>query len=775
MNIVASSALPDEGELRRQLADVSERFELTSLAASDILYDWMVGGELRWGGAINARLGYRPEDVENTLEWWKGLVHPDDLARTMASLEEALAGSSDRWSGSYRLRKSDGAYASVIERAIVLRDDSGKAVRLVGTIVDLTEQAQLGEQLAQSENRYEAVFANSLDAIIVTTPEGALLDMNPAAQLLFGVNSKVVRNFRASDAYVDTSDRDALRKLMERDGCVRGYQMRLRRTDGSTFLATYNGSIWRDGAGAVLGFVGVIRDITERSRMEEALRAREALFRAIVENGNEVVALLDATGRIAYVTPSVRAMGATPEQVVGQQVTVFVHPEDHDRFQAAFHRAVANPESVQALAPCRAFNPTGRMLWVEARFTNQLGNPAIDAIVVHARDVSERIEAEAARNRAEEQFRQAQKMEAVGRLAGGVAHDFNNLLTAITGSAELALHDATDPELRTDLETIKGAAYRAAAITRQLLAFSRKQMTCPVVVDVNETVQGFQPLLRRLVSPDVNIECVLDARSTILIDPVQLEQALLNLVVNANDAMPQGGQLTVRTSSREDEHAVIEVRDSGVGIEERIRARIFEPFFTTKAPGQGTGLGLATVYGIVEQAGGRIEVISAPGKGSAFRMIFPAAEGVAARTGEHRAASPSLAGHETILLVDDEASVRMPFARALTRLGYKVIEAKHGRDALTLLSERKAPVDIIITDLVMPEMGGAELIAQVRAARPHQRVIFVSGYSQDVALARGAAQDAPFLQKPFTMDVLLRTVRDTLDRTPEPSRAARSA
>ena len=770
---VASPGLPDVGELRRQLADVSERFELTSLAASDILYDWMVGGELRWGGAIHARLGYRPEDVENTLEWWKGLVHPDDLVRTMASLEETLAGSSDRWSGTYRLRKSDGAYASVIERAMILRDDAGKAVRLVGTIVDLTEQAQLGEQLTQSENRYEAVFANSLDAIIVTTPDGALLDMNPAAQLLFGINSKVVRNFRASDAYVNTADRDELRDLMARDGCVRGHQMRLRRMDGSTFLATYNGSLWRDGSGAVLGFVGVIRDITERSRMEETLRAREALFRAIVENGNEVVGLIDASGKIVYVTPSVRAMGATPEQVVGQPVGVFVHPDDLERFQAAFDRAVANPESVQALAPCRAFNPAGRMLWVEARFTNQLGNPAIDAIVVHARDVSERVEAEAARNRAEEQFRQAQKMEAIGRLAGGVAHDFNNLLTAITGSAELALHDATDAELRADLETIKGAAYKAAAITRQLLAFSRKQMTCPVVVDVNETVQAFQALLRRLVSPDVSVEYVLDARSAILIDPVQLEQALLNLVVNANDAMPHGGRLTVRTSSREDDHAVIEVRDNGVGIEERIRARIFEPFFTTKAPGQGTGLGLATVYGIVEQAGGRIEVISAPGKGSTFRMIFPAAEGVPTVTGEHRSAAMSLAGRETILLVDDEASVRMPFARTLTRLGYTIIEAKHGRDALTLLSERKAPVDLIITDLVMPEMGGAELIAKVRAAHPQQPVIFVSGYSQDVGRARGAAQDAPFLQKPFTMDVLVRAVRETLDRTaPEPSRAA---
>ena len=765
----ASSGLPDVGELRRQLAEVSERFELTSLAASDILYDWMVGGELRWGGAITARLGYLPENVENTLEWWKTLVHPDDLARTVASLEEAMAGTSDRWTGTYRLRKASGAYASVIERAMILRSADGAAARMVGSIVDLTEQAHLGEQLTQSENRYEAVFANSLDAIIVTTPDGAVMDMNPAAQVLFGVEPTMVGRFRASDAYVNSTDRDTLRDLMARDGCVRGYQMRLRRADGSTFLATYNGSLWRDGSGAVLGFVGVIRDVTERSRMEEALRAREALFRAIVENGNEVVGLIDASGQIVYVTPSVRTMGASPEQVVGQPIGVFVHPEDYDRFKAAFDRAIANPESVQGLAPYRAINPAGRTLWVEARFTNQLGNPAIDAIVIHARDVSERVEAEAARNRAEEQFRQAQKMEAIGRLAGGVAHDFNNLLTAITGSAELALHDATSGELRSDLETIREAAYKAAAITRQLLAFSRKQMTCPVVVDVNETVQGFQPLMRRLVSPDVGIEYVLDARCSILIDPVQLEQALLNLVVNANDAMPHGGHLTVRTFSREGDHAVIEVRDSGVGIEERIRARIFEPFFTTKAPGQGTGLGLATVYGIVEQAGGRIEVISAPGKGSTFRMIVPAVEGAAAVTGEHRSAAVSLAGRETILLVDDEASVRLPFARALTRLGYTVIEAKHGRDALTLLSERKGPVDLIITDLVMPEMGGAELIAQVRAARPSQPVIFVSGYSQDVARARGAAQDAPFLQKPFTMDVMVRAVRDTLDR---PERAA---
>ena len=531
-----------------------------------------------------------------------------------------------------------------------------------------------------------------------------------------------------------------------------------------------------DDAGRVISIITFTRDVTDLARALRALDRSETKFRAIIEHGNEVVALLDEQAVVRYITPSVRTMDADPEQATGHGLPVFLHADDRERVMAAFNRTLRTPGARETIPAYRAIAPTGRTLWVEAVFTNMLDHPAIAAIVMHAREVTERVEAEAARARAEEQFRQAQKMEAIGRLAGGVAHDFNNLLTAITGSAELAHEAASDEEIRADLETIRNAAYKAAAITRQLLAFGRKQMTSPKLVDVSDAVQNFEPLMRRLVSPEVSVELVLDARCAINIDPVQLEQALLNLVVNANDAMPKGGHLTVRTEGSDDgTSALIEVEDTGCGIEESIRPRIFEPFFTTKAPGQGTGLGLATVYGIVVQAGGRVEVETLTAKGTTFRLAFPAAEGSTVRTAEHRLPTATLSGTETILLVDDEASVRLPIGKALGRLGYQVIEAKHGKDALTLLAERGDSVDMVITDLVMPEMGGAELIAQLRAEQPTLPVMFISGYSRDVGKARGAAEDAPFLQKPFSMDTLVRTVRETLDRARSAGAARREA
>lgn len=376
----------------------------------------------------------------------------------------------------------------------------------------------------------------------------------------------------------------------------------------------------------------------------------------------------------------------------------------------------------------------------------------------------------------QQQFLQAQKMEAIGRLAGGVAHDFNNVLTAIIGTAELALMtDRLPAELTQDLETIRDAGRGGARLTRQLLAFSRKQVTQPRTFDPNDVIRQMQPLLRQLADGGVTLQTQLEADAVLQMDPVQLEQIVLNLVVNANDAMPAGGTITITTRTHQagaNDHAeaqpetycCLEVRDDGVGMDADTQARIFEPFFTTKKEGQGTGLGLATVYGIVKQAGGHIHVESAPGAGSTFRVCLPTVHPPVVTTGEYRVPGGAERGSEVVLVVEDEIAVRTAVCRELRSLGYYVIEAKHGEDALTLMQEHHAPVHLLITDLIMPEMGGAELVSTLRSWYPELRVVIISGYSRDVAKARGAAEDAMFLPKPFSMEQLARTVRAALDR-----------
>jgi signal transduction histidine kinase len=380
------------------------------------------------------------------------------------------------------------------------------------------------------------------------------------------------------------------------------------------------------------------------------------------------------------------------------------------------------------------------------------------------RDVSER-------TRLQRQLEHAQKMEAVGRLAGGIAHDFNNLLTVILGAGQwLADRVGPAPELRQGAEEIVDAANRAAALTRQLLAFSRKQIVEPRVVDPNELLARLEKLLARLLGEDVRVELALAATGRIRIDPGHLEQVVVNLAVNARDAMPGGGLLAIATRDVElaagpeagggpsRRWVAITVRDEGVGMDEETQARIFEPFFTTKERGKGTGLGLSTVWGIVKQAGGDVRVASAPGRGSSFELLFPRAEPGAEREGA-QARPADLHGTGTVLLVEDDGAVRAVAARVLRAAGYAVVEAPRGEEALRRVQGGE-PVDVVLTDLVLPDLDGAELAARLRAVRSGLAVVFMSGYAGD-ARAREQVLDrsATFVQKPFTPDELLGAIR----------------
>ena len=517
---------------------------------------------------------------------------------------------------------------------------------------------------------------------------------------------------------------------------------------------------YRFGAGIVVLLVGGLAwglQSRQRARVESAylreLGRAEQKFRELfqlVPDG--VIVTREADRRIIEVNDAYCEIVQRPrEALMGRtslEVGLWARAEDRQ----AVLEALAGGDHVDEL-PMLVRRPDGstRDTMVSASRVTFDGSPCLLGVV---RDVHDRL-------RLERRLVEGQRLEAVGRLAGGVAHDFNNLITGIAGYAEL-LHESLEPDdpRRQELAEIRRACTRAADLTRQLLTFARRQVVLPRLVDLNRVVREAEPLLRRITEPGATLLVEpTDEPLAVVIDPAQFEQVLTNLTVNARDAMPGGGTIRIETS-RTDGHAELMVSDEGVGIPEDAIPHLFEPFYTTKPAGKGTGLGLATVYGIVEQAGGRIEVRSTVGRGSTFRIHLPAATAVLDSGHEAIAEAPLPRGTEAILVVDDEPQIRDLSARMLSRLGYRVRTERDGRSALESL-ERHREIALVLTDLVMPGMGGWELVATLRERWPGVRVVVMSGYSEELV---GAVQDVAFLPKPFTAGELANLVRATLDR-----------
>jgi two-component system cell cycle sensor histidine kinase/response regulator CckA len=511
----------------------------------------------------------------------------------------------------------------------------------------------------------------------------------------------------------------------------------------------------------------------QRQQAEAALRASEERFRALVENSSDALLLLDAECRVTYTTLSSRRhLDWKADDVVGHSVFDFLHTDDREAMTGRMAETLQNP-GAPVTAEARFQHADGIYRTMEVVAVNRLGDPSVRAIVVNARDITDR-------RRLEEHLRMVQKMEAVGALAGGVAHDFNNLLTAILGYCNLMLDDVPkeDP-LRQDLEEIRSAGERAAALTRQLLAFSRRQMLQPQIVDVNTLVRQLEKLLRRMLTEDVVLVTALAPDlHTVKVDPASIEQVLVNLAVNSRDAMPDGGQLTIETANVEldsgyaethvpvipGRYVMLAVGDTGQGIDAATKARIFEPFFTTKEQGKGSGLGLATVYGIVKQSGGYIWVYSELGHGTVFKVYFPVAELPAdPPRGQRNDADLRKQAWETVLLVEDEDAVRALAREVLRRQGYVVLEARHGVDALRLAEGHLDDIHLMITDVVMPHMGGRELAERLCSLRRKMKVLFMSGYTDHALMNRALTPGSSFLQKPFNPEALARKVRQILD------------
>ncbi len=757
-------------------------------------------------------------------------VHPDDRARHAREFE-ALVGrrkSSSRYEVRYLSRQGAARWVEV--QARLTRDQRGEPTGTTGTLTDQTERKRaellsVGQSRLLEEIASGAALGRVLDGIIRFAEEHAtpciatlMLFRPETGELSLASAPRLPEALRRALAAVPVGPRNGScgtaahrrERVVVRDIAVdplwEGWPER------DLALAAGIQGCWSVPilavTGEVLGTFAVyhveprepaVEDLRiveiachlagiaiERERGHQEVQRSRRLFEQVLETLPVAVWVMGPDGRIVFGNRAGQEIWGGERDRIAEKFAerrgwwaetgAPIAPEE---WGAA--RAIGRGEtSINEMIRIATFDGQDKIILNSAIPIRGAADEVLGAIIVH-QDMTERHAAETALRHSEEQLRQAQKMEAVGQLAGGIAHDFNNLLTGILSYCDLILQEIRpgDP-IRADLEQIRHAGLRAAGLTRQLLAFSRRQVLQPRVLSLNSTVAELDGMLRRLLGADLTLETELDPGLWyVMADPGQIEQVLVNLAVNARDAMPAGGRVRISTSNRHypgagperpngvrpGDYVTVAVSDTGVGMDVQTQARIFEPFFTTKEPGRGTGLGLSSVYGIVQQSGGHITVESAPGQGATVTIFLPRHEGAAAALPARPDRRMLPGGSERLLLVEDEAAVRSSARRLLERYGYTVLEARHGADALRIVEEAPAEIDLVLTDLVMPEMGGRELVERLRVRRPGLKVLFMSGYTERAIATDGhMPPHTGFVEKPFTVEQLLRRLREILDQ-----------
>jgi two-component system, cell cycle sensor histidine kinase and response regulator CckA len=647
-----------------------------------------------------------------------------------------------------------------------------------GSIARAIEYKQAEEALRKQQTEYEVIFHSAPLMIMYKDADNRVLWANRAAAHAFGKTVKEIEgcsiyDLCPSEAVIyHQDDLEVIRTGQPKLGVVEP----LRLASGDVRLLSTDKIPYRNQEGEIIGVVLFATDVTEKQRAEDAMRRSEVNYRSVVQGAPYGICRVGEDGHLFNVNPALVSMLGYPSEKELLSANL-----DRDIFREPGARAALLREGEEVLdgAEVAWIRKDGSAIQVRLS-----GWPVRDpewpstCYELIAENVTEQ-------RALEQQFRQVQKMEAVGRLAGGIAHDFNNLLTVIKGHTEL-LHDRAqtdEPRSRANLEQIQKAADRAAGLTRQLLAFSRMQMLQPKVIDLNEVVADMGKMLPRLIGENIDLRMDLKpALERVKADPGQIEQVIMNLVVNARDAMPQGGKIVIETGNAVlDEafarlhpglpagrYAMLAVTDTGTGMDAETQAHIFEPFFTTKEVGKGTGLGLATVYGVVKQSGGHISVDSQPGKGTSFRIYLPPvpqSSQPSSSIPEQQDAVP--AGSGTVLIAEDEREVRELAREFLSLSGYTVLEASDGVEALEIAERTAGAIDLLITDVVMPRMGGRELVARMTALRPATKILYISGYAEYAPYHEESGETSSWLSKPFTRMALARIV-DQLLRAAKP-------
>lgn len=721
-------------------------------------------------GAALSRLGLRPGEVvgQSVFELYA------DYPSILDGIRSGLAGNESTSEVQLATSVFDVFYSPY-------RSASGEVLGVLGLAVDVSERKKVEAELRGSQERLRRAQQvarvgfwewSLADGVLKWSDElfdlyGLPQGTTPAIQTVRDlVHPEDLPELDAALASVNQPESRALPSI----------EYRIRRPDGEERVLKVWAHLDHDEQGRPMRVFGTVQDVTDSRLAQSALKESQQQLSVAFDSTADNLLLLDTQHRVQMTNRTAEVELSYP--MLRERPLYELVPEEHQqRVKAHLDRAIETVQRqhydvpyIDAEGQTRHYSVIASPIIVAGEVTGTL---------VSSRDETERVRLEATQRQLEEQTRQSQKMEAIGRLAGGVAHDFNNALCVIAGNAEQAMCEVdTSDGVHSLLEEISQAADRAAELTRQLLAFSRKQVIAPKVVDLNFVVQSLRSMLVRLIGEHIDLSTrTASSPAMVCMDPNQIEQIVLNLVVNARDAMPNGGEVRLETrnvtldanycaqhlSVQPGNYVALSVRDTGHGIKPEVRDKIFEPFFTTKAMGRGTGLGLATVFGIAEQSGLHIDVRSEPEQGADFRIYFPRASGESA-SAEPVKATYTTGGTETILVAEDEEMVRVLAQRLLSRSGYHVLVARTGEEAIQLCESYEGPVDLLLTDVVMPGIDGAQLAAQLCAARPQMRVLFTSGYPDDVIANRGVLDEGiQFLPKPYTRATLSQKVREVLD------------
>ena len=752
-------------QLNLTLRTSEERYRLIAENTADVIWtlDLASGRFTYVSPSIQKLTGFTPEEIiaRPFIESVTRESLPRVEARLAANLAAIGAGDESARTAAIEVEQptKDGGTVPTEVVATVISSPNGEATAILGVTRDRRDRKRAEEALRESEERYRSLFEQSPIGIYRTTPDGRILLANPALLHMLGYESLdelLARNLETT-GFEPEYPRQRFKDLLERDNEVRDFETLWTTKSGSRVRVIENARAIRDVKGKVLYYEGTVEDITARRQAEEA----QHRLAAAVEQGDEAVVITDPNGTIEYVNPAFqRITGYSADEAVGQTPRL-LNSGSHD---AAFYKTMWDTITAGGVWSGRLINrrKDGSKYEEETTISPVRDvNGRIVNFVAVKRDVTREVALQ-------QQLNQAQKMEAIGRLAGGIAHDFNNLLQASLSHAQMLRTHADDPErVRAEATEIEEHALRGAGLTRQLLLFSRREAARPERLDLNSVTQTAATMLRRLVRENVVFDLDLAAAPVMVeADHGQIEQVLMNLVVNASDAMPNGGRLVIRTGCDPAGLSWLEVEDSGHGIPEAIREHIFEPFFTTKGPGKGTGLGLSVVHGIVTRHGGRVELESHEGRGLRFRVLLPHVESSRpSPLGAAAAAAPNelaVGRGERVLVVEDEEGAREGLREILASLGYEVVAVGSGAEAGRLAAEPRFA--LLLTDLMLPDIAGHELAAGLQARWPEIAVVFMSGYAEDDALRRGIETGhLRFLQKPFNMPTLANAVRAALD------------
>jgi PAS domain S-box-containing protein len=710
-----------------------------------VITDWNPAAERLFGYPADEAVG-RPVTI---------IVPPDRHEEERETLRRVLAGEQVQHLLTERVRR-DGSRLWVSLTVSPIHGEGGRPIGASSTARDVTQERRID----QERQRLAAIVRSASDAIIAMTADGVVTDFNAAAAAMFGMRPESIGGSIFDEVRADPSQLERRKDIVRRAGAGETLKYEATRLDaaGKPFILANTIGPTHDADGRIIGVAAIVRDITAQRKAQE----QERWLAAIVDSSRDAILGFALDGTILSWNPAAaRMFGVSDVEAVGRAGGDFFVKERRARRHVQLMKGIAAGEPFQD-EPEQGVRHDGTLF--DATVT---GFPVRDvdgrvyAAAFVVRDVTEQ-------KRLEEQLEQARRMEAVGRLAGGVAHDFNNLLTVITGYTGLLRGvPAGDSH---ELAEIERAARRATELTGQLLAFSRQRAAVPVLLDLRAVVDGVLPMLTRLIGEHIAIEVTGEQRlEPVLADAGQMEQVIINLATNARDAMPDGGTLTLATRTVDPgpeglgRCVSLSVTDTGTGIPPELAEHVFEPFFTTKEQGRGTGLGLATVHGLVVQAGGRVSLQPAPGGGTRFEVLLPVAEGTAPVVHQALAGPDDLSGTESVLLCEDEAALRAMVERILTDAGYTVVAAPGGAEALEIVAARAEPFDVLVTDVIMPGLSGPE-VAERLSPDGSLRTLFLSGYTADALGDRGELPPgSAFLEKPFSPTALLGALRALLD------------